>query len=74
MSCRAEWAGAGYDGFHISGTWNTGQGAGGCSFVACSTDRNDNYGVNITATGTSPLIFSGCMLRRDGRNAERGQV
>ncbi|MGW2371651.1 glycosyl hydrolase family 28-related protein [Kitasatospora sp. NPDC001683] len=67
LSCRAEWNA--YDGFTITGSTGSGAGSGGCTFVSCSTDRNAYHGVNINATGPTPLIFTGLLLRRDGRSS-----
>lgn len=72
IGCKAEWAGNGKDGFHLNGTWATGTGSGGMSFVGCSTDRNDNNGFSVNVTGTVPVIVSGCRFRRDGRNSGNG--
>jgi hypothetical protein len=72
VGCRAEWSGAGKDGFHVVSTWNSGTGSGGCVFLGCTTDRNDNHGMNITATGSVPILLSGCVFRRDGRNGASG--
>lgn len=69
-SCRAEWNGL--DGYSLSGTWGSGTGSGGVLFTGCSTDRNANNGMNVTATGTVPVIINGLMLRRDGRNGGTG--
>jgi hypothetical protein len=69
---RAEWCGQGKDGIHISGAWNSGTGSGPALFIGARTDRNDNHGVSIAATGTVPLIFEGASLRRDGRNSAAG--
>lgn len=67
VGCRAEWNS--FDGFTISGAFPSGAGSGGCTFTACSTDRNAFHGVNVQATGPTPLIFTGMMLRRDGRSS-----
>lgn len=55
-------------GFYIQGSWTTGAGAGGLQMANCSTDRNVEYGVLITATGNSPLVFTNLANRRDGSN------
>jgi Pectate lyase superfamily protein len=68
--CRAEWCGT--SGLYITGAWTTGTGAGGCSFTGFSTDRNEQNGILIDATGNSPVVFTSLMLRRDGRNAKSG--
>ncbi len=68
--CRAEWSGT--SGFTIGGSTGTGNGSGGYTFTNCSTDRNTTYGFSITSTGNAPLIFNGCMCRRDGRNGGAG--
>jgi hypothetical protein len=70
---RSEWnTGSGKAGFFISGAWGTGTGSGGLELVGCTTDRNDQHGWTVTATGTVPLILSGCAARRDGRNGGTG--
>ena len=68
--CRAEWCGT--NGWHLTGAWWTGAGSGGMTMTACSTDRNEQHGVLIDASGNGPLILDGLMLRRDGRNANTG--
>jgi hypothetical protein len=68
--CRAEWSGL--SGFLFSGSTGTGTGSGGATFTNCSTDRNTANGFSITSSGNAPLIFNGCMARRDGRNAGSG--
>jgi len=72
VCCRAEFAGAGKDGFHVTGTWNAGNGSGGVVFDGCSTDRNDNNGFSVAVTATVPIMLTGCMFRRDSRNAGGG--
>lgn len=69
-ACRAEWSGE--NGWYLTGSWGTGTGSGGAVWTACSTDRNDQNGILIDATGSSPMIFNGLNLRRDGRNANGG--
>jgi len=66
IGCRAEFNKA--HGLEVTGTWSNGQGAGGCSFANFSTDRNNYNGVSVDAQGTSPILITGLMLRRDGRN------
>ncbi len=68
-NCRAEWSGSTKNGFDISGSIYTGHGSGGMTFTGCSTDHNGVYGFNVTAVGNAPIVFTGCMLRRDGRGA-----
>jgi hypothetical protein len=72
IGCRGEWAQSGYYGLYLTGAWNNGTGSGGCVFTAFSTDRNDQDGIHIDATGNEPVIFEGLMLRRDGRNGGSG--
>jgi hypothetical protein len=72
IGCKAEWAGSGKDGFHLTGSWSTGTGSGGLALVGCSTDRNDGNGIFINATGNDPILLSGCQFRRDGRNGGSG--
>jgi Pectate lyase superfamily protein len=72
VGCKAEWTGAGKDGFHLSGTWGSGTGSGGMVFTGCSTDRNDNNGFYCSAAGDVPILITGCMFRRDGRNGGSG--
>ncbi|HEY5834972.1 glycosyl hydrolase family 28-related protein [Streptomyces sp.] len=66
LDCRSVFNAS--DGFRITGS----VGVGGAQFVACSTDRNQNYGVKITATGTQPLTFTDLLTRRDGKNSNLG--
>lgn len=70
VGCRAEWNGN--HGIELTGGWWTGNGAGGCALTSFSTDRNNLDGVHIEATGTSPVVLNGLMLRRDGRNGGTG--
>lgn len=72
VECRAEFANASKDGFHLTGAWGSGTGSGGMLFEGCSTDRNENHGMSITATGTVPILINGMMCRRDGRNGNTG--
>jgi hypothetical protein len=71
IALRSEWTTLG-DGFHFTGSWNTGTGSGGAEFTGCSTDRNTQNGLYADATGIAPLIFTGCTFRRDGRNGGSG--
>lgn len=66
-ACRADWSAAA--GWFIQGAWSTGTGAGGIQLTACSTDRNAQDGVLISATGTSPILITGHMGRRDGSSS-----
>lgn len=70
-NCRAEWTGTG-DGFHLTGSWNTGTGSGPFTMTGCSTDRNQQNGFYCDATGKAPVIVANCMFRRDGRNSKTG--
>jgi hypothetical protein len=70
VACRAEWNGN--YGFNFTGNWGSGNGAGALTAAACSTDRNGWDGIHIDATGTTPFVFTGLMLRRDGRNGGTG--
>jgi hypothetical protein len=72
IACKAEWSAAGCNGFHLTGSWSSGTGSGGMTFVGCSTDRCGANGLNVTATGNVPVHFSACMFRRDGRNGGSG--
>jgi hypothetical protein len=69
-SCRAEWSSG--NGFYITGNWWNGQGSGGMVLVGCSTDRNSQHGVLLDCAGNGPMLLSGLMLRRDGRNGYPG--
>lgn len=62
IGCRAVFCNS--DGFRITGNVSV----GGSQFIGCSTDRNQKYGVLITATGTQPIQFTGLLQRRDGAN------
>lgn len=66
MGCRAVFNGS--DGFRITGSVSV----GGAQFIGCSTDRNQNYGVKITATGGQPVVFTNLLTRRDGKNSNLG--
>jgi len=70
IGCRAEFNKA--HGLQVTGTWSSGTGAGGCSFANFSTDRNNFNGVYVDALGTSPVLFTGLMLRRDGGHTLAG--
>jgi len=70
VGCRSEWSAK--SGFYITGAWGTGQGSGALIMSGCSTDRNSENGVLIDATGNAPVIISGLMARRDGRNGYPG--
>lgn len=70
IGCRAEWSGN--YGYYFTGSWGSGQGSGALVMTGCSTDRNGWDGIHIDATGTPPFVFSGLMLRRDGRNNNTG--
>jgi hypothetical protein len=72
IACKAEWTGAGKDGFHLTSAWSSGTGSGGAVFLGISTDRCDGNGMSITATGDVPVVVVGAMFRRDGRNSGSG--
>lgn len=59
-------------GWNITENWGTSGSGGSAWFIGCSSDRNTQDGWYIDATGNSPLIFSGTVCRRDGRNANAG--
>lgn len=67
IGCRSEWSGL--DGFNLGSGTGNGQGSGGPTFTACTTDRNGQNGVSIPigANGVAPVTFTGCHFRRDGR-------
>jgi hypothetical protein len=69
-SCRAEWSGG--NGFYVTGGWAAGQGSGGLVLTGCSTDRNSHHGLQFDCTGNAPMLVTGLMLRRDGRNGYPG--
>lgn len=68
-SCRAEFC---LTGFHLTGSWGTGQGSGGLVMTGCSTDRSTQHGVLIDSTGAATHLINGLAARRDGRNAGVG--
>lgn len=70
VNCRGEWSGT--NGFHLTGAWWTGTGSGGMTMTGCSTDRNEQHGTLIDATGNGPVLISNLMSRRDGRNGGAG--
>lgn len=69
-ACRSEWNGR--HGWYVTASWGNGNGSGGASWVNCSTDRNEQNGFLVDATGAATLAFTGLMLRRDGRNSGTG--
>jgi len=70
IDCRTEWNGS--HGYHLTGAWGDWQGSGGMQMIGCSTDRNGQHGALIDATGNTPIIITGLMTRRDGRNGGSG--
>jgi hypothetical protein len=70
VGCRTEWNGN--HGYRITGAWGDWQGSGGMQMTGCSTDRNGQHGVLIDATGNTPIVITGLMTRRDGRNGGAG--
>lgn len=64
VGCRAVWNGG--HGFHVTSS------SFGSTFTGCSTDRNEKHGIFIDASGSRPITFVGCALRRDGRNGGSG--
>jgi lysophospholipase L1-like esterase len=70
VACRTEWNGS--HGYRITGAWGNWQGSGGMQVTGCSTDRNGQHGMLIDATGNTPILVSGLMTRRDGRNGGTG--
>lgn len=59
-------------GWNITESWGTSGSGGSAWFIGCSSDRNTQDGWYIDATGNSPLIFTGTVCRRDGRNGNTG--
>jgi hypothetical protein len=53
---------------------STSTGSGGMKLIGCSTDRNEAHGIYITTGNGSagPVLLSGCVFRRDGRNGKSG--
>ncbi|MFI7329370.1 glycosyl hydrolase family 28-related protein [Streptomyces rubiginosohelvolus] len=70
LACRTEWNGS--HGYRITGAWGDWQGSGGMQMTGCSTDRNGQHGVFVDATGNTPILITGLMTRRDGRNGGTG--
>ena len=70
QACRTEWNGS--HGYRITGNWGDWAGSGGMQMTGCSTDRNGQHGVLVDATGQTPLVITGLMTRRDGRNGGAG--
>jgi hypothetical protein len=69
-ACRSEFAGE--NGWYITSSWGTGTGSGGAIWTGCTTDRSNNNGFLVDATGSATLVFNGLVLRRDGRNGNAG--
>lgn len=70
LGCRTEWNGS--HGYRITGAWGDWAGSGGMQITGCSTDRNGGHGLLVDATGNTPILISGMMTRRDGRNGGTG--
>jgi hypothetical protein len=70
LGCRSEWSAV--NGYYITGSYGTGNGSGALQMTSCSTDRNSSYGVLIDSTGNPPILITGLMARRDGRNGFPG--
>lgn len=64
VACRAVFNGG--HGFYITGA------SYGGHFTGLTTDRNEQDGIHIDCTGSRPLVFTSCALRRDGRNSNSG--
>ena len=66
IGSRAAWCMG--DGMRITGTPSV----GGFQVIGFSTDRNQFYGIRITATGTQPISITDYLARRDGANGDVG--
>jgi hypothetical protein len=66
-ACRSEWSAG--NGFTVAGTSAA---TGGVSLVGCSTDRNGSNGIEVSSTGTFPVLISGYQSRRDGASSSSG--
>lgn len=61
--CRSEFNQIGYE-----MNWGTGQ-TGMLQLANCSTDRNQQHGIDIAALSNMPILISNMMLRRDGSSS-----
>jgi hypothetical protein len=65
-NCRAEWSAL--QGFEVHSV-----GVSSYTFTGCSTDRNTKNGMLISDSGgVGPIVLTGCMFNRDGRNGTSG--
>lgn len=71
IGCRAEHNGG--NGFTYVCT-NSSTGSGTALLSACTTDRNEDNGIEIFSSNNSgvPVQLAGCRFRRDGRNGGSG--
>ena len=65
-NCRAEWSGR--HGFEVHS-----DSVSSYVFTGCTTDRNNYNGIYIADSGgVGPILLSGCVFNRDGRNGDSG--
>jgi hypothetical protein len=57
--CRSEWSSG--DGYRVT------IGSGVLRMIGCSTDRNNDHGINVTSNDDGFLTLTNCSLTRDGK-------
>lgn len=68
IGCRAVFCKL--DGIQVTGS----TAVGGTQLISCSTDRNYQAGLRITATGDQPIIISNFLARRDRGDGDTGNA
>lgn len=58
-ACRSEWSSG--DGYRIT------IGSGVLRMIGCSTDRNNDHGINVSSNDDGFLALTNCSLTRDGK-------
>lgn len=58
-ACRSEWSSG--DGYRIT------IGSGVLRMIGCSTDRNNDHGINVSSNDDGFLVLTNCSLTRDGK-------
>lgn len=58
-ACRSEWSSG--DGYRVT------IGSGVLRMIGCSTDRNNDHGINVSSNDDGFLVLTNCSLTRDGK-------